>query len=155
MTPVIQTKVVVRNTNGDIVVNGNCYAAAIASLLDLPISEVPNVEVFFKWAPENRAWEEVMNKWLELMGYRIEDASEFRIFHSEIIDKEFNEGAVKFNIPEERNKLRGQYYLVSGDSPRGVKHICIYQDGKLIHDPHPTNEGIQNHLWFEKLTKIL
>lgn len=47
MTPVTQTKVVVKNSKGNTVVNGNCYAAAIASMLDVPITEVPNIEVFF------------------------------------------------------------------------------------------------------------
>lgn len=151
MTPVIQTKVVVRNSNGDIVINGNCYAAAIASLLDLPITEVPNVEVFFPWAPQIRFWDEWMSKWLELKGYKIEDASEFKVFHE---DKDLSFEQVMTDLDTQKNALRGQYYLVSGDSPRGVKHICIYQDGKLIHDPHPTKEGILNHLWFEKLIKI-
>lgn len=45
MTPVTQTKVVVKNSKGNTVVNGNCYAAAIASMLDVPITEVPNIEV--------------------------------------------------------------------------------------------------------------
>lgn len=152
MTPVIQTKVVVRNSNNEIVVNGNCYAAAIASMLDLPITEVPNVEVFFPWSSENRFWDDWMNKWLELKGYKIEDASEFKIFHE---DKDLSFEQCLEDLDAQKDRLRGQYYFVSGDSPRGVKHICIYQDGKLVHDPHPTKDGIFNHLWFEKLVKLI
>lgn len=47
MIPVTQTKMVVRNQAGEMVVRGNCWAAAIASMLEVPISEVPNAEVFF------------------------------------------------------------------------------------------------------------
>ena len=47
MIPVTQTKVSVIKSTGETVVYGNCYAAAIASMLELPITEVPNVEVLF------------------------------------------------------------------------------------------------------------
>ena len=47
MVPVTQTKISVFNSAGEYVVYGNCYAAAIASLLELPISEVPNIEVLY------------------------------------------------------------------------------------------------------------
>ena len=40
MIPVTQTKVVVRNSEDKIIVNGNCWAAAIASILELPLTEV-------------------------------------------------------------------------------------------------------------------
>lgn len=93
--------------------------------------------------------------WLELMGWKIEDAPEFKVFHHEVdLDYSHLVGN-ELSVDGQMEILRGKYYLVSGDSPRGVKHICIYQDGKLIHDPHPTGEGIINHLWFEKITKIL
>lgn len=152
MTPVTQTKVVVRNTAGKIVVRGNCYAAAIASLLDLPITEVPNVEVFFSFWPDSDACHEVMNKWLLLNGYKIVDAPEFKIFHD---DLEFRSILIdQGDLLTEKEQLKGQYYLVSGPSPRGFDHICIYQDGEMVHDPHPTREGILNLVWFEKLVKI-
>lgn len=81
MTPVIQTKVVVRNSKGEIVVNGNCYAAAIATMLDLPITEVPNIEVFFGTSFDYK-W--LMNAWLrERHGVKIDWAEEYDIFHSE------------------------------------------------------------------------
>lgn len=143
MTPVTQTKVVVRNSKGEIVVSGNCYAAAIASMLDLPITEVPNVEIFFPWSDDNRFWDEWMNKWLELKGYRIEPAPEYGVFH----DDQYYPGGT-------RESLLGDYYFVSGKSLRGVNHICIYQDGKLFHDPHPTREGLLTEIWFEKLTRL-
>lgn len=47
MIPVTQTKIVIKDVNGNRVVHGNCYAACIASILEVPITEVPNVEVFF------------------------------------------------------------------------------------------------------------
>ncbi len=37
MIPVTQTKVVVKNSKDEMVVRGNCFAAAIASIMELPI----------------------------------------------------------------------------------------------------------------------
>lgn len=34
------------------------------------------------------------------------------------------------------------FYLVHGISKRGVSHICIYKDGELWHDPHPSGQGL-------------
>jgi hypothetical protein len=143
MIPVIQTKVVVRNSKGDIVVSGNCYAAAIASMLDLPITEVPNCEVFFPWSEENRFWDQWMNAWLELKGWKIESAPEYGVYHD---DEHYADGTAEL--------LKDDFYFVSGPSVRGVNHICIFKAGRLVHDPHPTKEGILECKWFEKLTKI-
>lgn len=40
-------------------------------------------------------------------------------------------------------------YLASGISPRGVHHMVVMKDGKLVHDPHPSKAGIGEveHLW--------
>lgn len=49
-------------------------------------------------------------------------------------------------------------YMASGKSARGVDHIVIYMNGKLHHDPHPSNDGLIE-LWskdraFQILKKI-
>ncbi len=33
-------------------------------------------------------------------------------------------------------------YLAGGMSSRGVSHVVVYMNGKLLHDPHPSNEGL-------------
>jgi hypothetical protein len=40
-------------------------------------------------------------------------------------------------------------YLASGQSPRGCSHMVVMQDGKLVHDPHPSRAGIDpvQHVW--------
>ena len=139
MTPITQSKVVIKNAKNEVVVNGNCYAAAIASMLDLPITEVPNVEVFFHVDPYGKYsnyWLEVMDTWLESKGYELRTANEFRVFHPEF------ESRWPENADELRESLKDKYYLVTGDSIRGFSHITIYQNGKLVHDPHPSRDGI-------------
>lgn len=61
----------------------------------------------------------------------------------------------------EMGGLRGhleteEFYLVSGISPRNknIYHVCIYQNGKLWHDPHPDGTGILTEEYFEYLEKI-
>lgn len=145
MIPITQTKVVVKNSNGEMVVRGNCFAAAIASIMEVPITEVPNVETLFD--VKNVSWHAVMQAWLEDKGYRLSDNDSFkRAYHDE--DRELNTFDARY--------CHNQYYLVSGMSPRGVSHVCIYQNGKMVHDPHPTREGIDEKTFsrFEEIIKL-
>lgn len=155
MIPVTQTKVVVKNSKGQLVVHGNCYAAAIASILDLPISEVPNVEVLFDMEGKDKwLWDDVMNKWLASKGYKIEDSYLFRVFHENLIADDLTHGDLSYDITEWKEKLTDQYYFAEGLSARDVFHICIYQNGKLIHDPHPTREGLKEVKYLKQLVKL-
>ena len=141
MTPVTQTKVVVTNSKGEVIVRGNCFAACIASMLDLPISEVPNIETLYG-IEENFYWE-VLWRWLTHLGYELSVDDRFRCFHGDESKSEYKE------------QLKDQYYLVSGSSPRGnFHHITIWQNGKMVHDPHLTKEGITSFEVFESLEKI-
>lgn len=138
MIPVTQTKVCVYDSAGNMLINGNCLAACIASLLELPITEVPNVEVLFD-ADNPTFYYSTLQIWLKSKGYQIKEDNRFKIFHWG--------GAIE---PETTDK----YYLVTGVSPRGVKHVCIYKNGKLVHDPHPSQEGLMMLEYFESVTKI-
>lgn len=149
MIPVTQTKVVVNNAKGEQVVRGNCYAAAIASIMELPITEVPNVECFFH-IKDSTFWAEVMHTFLESLGWELLTDGRYKCFHPEIADKSL--GNEEW-LAECALELKGKYYLVSGMSPRGVMHICIYQDGKLVHDPHPSRDGLLTLEIFETLEK--
>ena len=147
MIPVTQTKVVVKNSKGDTVVRGNCFAAAIASLVEVPLTDVPNVEVLFY--VDDVSWYGVMDAWLRANGYEIRTNNGFDVFHKP--DK-FRED-IRVDL---WNDLRGRYYLATGMSPRGVMHVCIYQDGVMVHDPHPTREGIDESTieYFEEIVKL-
>jgi hypothetical protein len=145
MTPITQTKVVVKNSKGEVVIHGNCYAAAIASMIDLPISEVPNVEVFFHLPLESSYWNEIMLTFLNSKGWELCADDRFRVFHDGTY------GVDKGKRAEWLKELRGQYYFVTGKSPRDVSHICIYKNGKLAHDPHPTREGLITEETFQTL----
>jgi len=98
---------------------GNCWSAALASLLELPLAAVPNfVEIDVLGGPN---WWWLTDKYLGLLDYEI-----------------------KYARP---NSVPAGFYLASGPSPRGtiecpIYHVVIAKDGKMIHDPHPSQAGI-------------
>lgn len=146
MTPVTQTKVVVKNSKGEMVVRGNCFAAAVASLTDKSLTDVPNVEVLFD--VDGVSWYGVMDAWLRTNGFEIVTNNDYKVFHD---PSEYNDDTRESLI----ETLTGRYYLVSAMSPRGVMHVCIYRDGVMVHDPHPTREGVDESTisYFEEIVK--
>ena len=156
MIPVTQTKVVVKNEKGEEVVRGNCYAACIASILEVPITEVPNVEVFFHL--DNGYWNEVMLTFLQSKGWELCSDDMLKRFHGndpKLYIRGFDFKGTDENgwIPE-YYEYKDKYYLVSGKSPRGVHHICIYKNGELVHDPHPSRDGLVSLDYFQTLEKV-
>lgn len=106
---------------------GNCVAACIATLLELPLSEVPHfIEFGITWGDSEdvksvsagNAWWAMMLGFLAGKGLWVEQLPD-----------------VDSGLPRER-------LLVAGMSPRGVMHQVIYRDGVLWHDPHPSRGGV-------------
>lgn len=113
MTPVMQTVTGPR---------GNCMSACFASVFDLPISDVPN---FYEITSDDAGWWLAVRKWLAARGFGI-------------LDITFEEEAQWQHL-----QLSGAH-IVSGPSPRGAGmfHATVWQDGRLVHDPHPDQTGI-------------
>ena len=135
MNKVYQTKVSVFNSKGEHIVYGNCYATCIACLLYLPITEVPNLETLFDIPDDFHV--EVLEKWLNERGYKAigVKASE-DVYHKE--------GIMSMNEIKEWEDRTDEYYIATGESPRGLNHACVYIAGVLYHDPHPSGEGLLN-----------
>jgi len=106
-------KLIYQTTFGEL--NGNCFAACIASLLELPIESVPN------FCSLGVDWLMATNKWLKSFDLWFLDT---RL--PKPIDLSFFYG----------------YYIVSGKSPRHIDHSVIYKDSEMIHDPHPEGGGV-------------
>lgn len=99
---------------------GNCQQAIVASLLELPLEDVPH---FVQQDVDHDGigdwhWWTAQWKWLRLQGWSI---------HAAVI-----------------TGCPGEYLMVSGPSPRGknIFHAVIYRDGELAHDPHPDGTGV-------------
>jgi hypothetical protein len=98
---------------------GNCLQACIASLFELKLEEVPHFL-------EYEDWDKALEDFIDTQGYFFEGRAPF---------KEIN------NLQFIDEKLGG-YIILGGEGPRGFGHAVIYKDGKLIHDPHPSEAGL-------------
>lgn len=97
---------------------GNCLSAVIASLLHLPIEEVP---LFVE--PE---WRRDLNAFLRPFGLAYLDLS---------VDPAYLRVVCG---------ITGLHHEITGTSPRNpaVLHGCVALDGNLVFDPHPSRDGI-------------
>ena len=69
MKPIYQTKFSLFFSDGKRLTYGNCLIACVASIMDLPIDEVPNVYTFYgldnKKEIKESLWFQVMDLWLK------------------------------------------------------------------------------------------
>ena len=137
MIPVHQTVLAdpVRNDGHDAEGRpGNCYQAAIASVLELPLDDVPHFATFAD------DWFKQSEPWFRQRG---------------MIRSFYNEQALKdlawplFLAPgadfwgDRVSRIVGA--LGAGPSPRGpFRHVVVLDPntGDMIHDPHPSGAGV-------------
>lgn len=94
---------------------GNCFQAAVASIFELGLVNVPH------FVAGHTDWFFAFHDWL--------------ISHNGLYPLSFNYSeSIIFD-------LKG-YCLVTGMAKRGLRHTVVYKDGKLAHDPHPDNSGL-------------
>jgi hypothetical protein len=117
MRPVMQTKFLVTDDDGENVQRGNCLQACLASIFELDLDDVPH----FVAMPENEWWAALWN-WLGERNIEV---------HYERITAPG--GWLPLSIP----------YLLAGPSPRGeFSHVVVAQSHEVIHDPHPDGTGL-------------
>lgn len=125
MTPIDQT--IFGGDNHDPMKRGNCMQASFASLLDLPLDQVPHFVSF------GDDWRRVVDEWLAERG----------MWYLPVA-VELLGGAC---WPRQLNTL----CLLSGDSPRGnFSHMVVGRIrmdagewlAELVHDPHPSRLGL-------------
>lgn len=94
---------------------GNCFPACIASILEMEVEDVIQIQEHY----DNPNWNYVLADWLNERGYIWRSA-------------------------EDGEDLSGKYVLAIGGSPRfqTETHVVIYLNGELAHDPHPDKTGI-------------
>jgi hypothetical protein len=96
---------------------GNCLNACISSILGCPIESIPECS-------DKVLWQKEINEWLS------KEHSLYLISIPECIHEE--------NIPY------NSYYIRTGWTSRSREytHACIYRNGELAFDPHPSNIGL-------------
>lgn len=123
MTPVKQNVLY----SDDAIGNGNCLAACLATLLDLPLWMVPPFEQMFG----RDAWRMRTHEWTK------------RFFNLDLVRTGGHEIAA---MPK--------FYIANGPSPRGVYHSVVYSAGQLVHDPHFSDAGIADVEWTYHLAPL-
>lgn len=99
--------------------HGNCLSAVLASLLHLPIEDVP---VFTSPYPK---WQQELNAWLRPHGLAYVQMGMFAEWC-----KEYG--------------ITGCYSELGGKTSRSndVSHACVGVDGAVVFDPHPDDTGL-------------
>lgn len=105
--------------NPDLGGGGNCTEAALASVFNIPLEQMPT---FHPGRDERN------------------DPSAAKEFWDNFEDWLLGKGYIA--IMKDGNYCPECVYLASGPSSRGCSHMVVYQDGQMIHDPHPSGEGI-------------
>ena len=111
--------------------DGNCYPTVIACMLD---KESPEDVIQIQEHYDDPRWVEKLMRWIAKEGY------------------------IMYAITGHDAALEDEFYFVIGNTHRfpdgSVTHVCIYQNGKLFHDPHPDQTGLISEDYFEVIKKI-
>lgn len=103
-------------------VDGNCFSACIASILEMPLEDVPlfyNDEGINNWYDKFDNWCKENGYWASY--YSIEDMGD--------------------------DWCPDDYSILSGQSPRGDwLHSVVAYGNEIVHDPHPDKSGIISRL---------
>lgn len=130
MTPVTQTRLHIKDREGNVLQKGNCFQAAVASIMELPLDDVPNFIEF-----EDHEWFEKFIEFLDSRSYEY-----------------------GWHYPHDGQENKG-YSIGSGISPRATKdcritHAVICLDGEMVFDVHPDRTGILgDFILFETIRK--
>ncbi len=136
MTPVTQTMFYEPDVEPE-KQRGNCVTAVVASLLDLPIEEVPN------FVQDEVEHEDDFDYYWWNCVLRFVKKHNHGVYYVQGRPEQTH-----FPLPEP-----DEFYLVSGPSPRDprIHHIVIFQNGEMVWDPHPDRTGLlsidYDHMW--------
>lgn len=106
---------------------GNCVAAAVASVLDIPLAKVPHFIEFgiaYGDSEDPHSASRGNHWWAMLLGF-LAGKGQWVVELNDVTEGE-----------------RDELLLVAGMSPRGVVHQVVYRNGELWHDPHPSRAGV-------------
>ena len=120
---------------------GNCYSAALASILNAPIESFDQFHRLYTiWGLKHEAG--------EIVTY------EERTAHIHEIQKRHGVIPVHVQFGDLSIVPRG-LSIANGPAERGVDHSCVAIDGVIVHDPHPSRAGLISIEDYEVLLPII
>ena len=87
--------------------------ACIASIFNLPMESVPHFL-------EHKNWFKALREFLTTQGFTLYER----------------------HATENGLHIPSGYHLVCGPAERGCDHVVVYHNGRMFHDPHPSNAGL-------------
>ena len=111
-------------------IHGDCDRACLASMLGLPIGDVPHFFDGVNTSEECVAAYKTRKKWLNDRGVTY--------IQVKIVGDEDYEKVIRSTSYENP----GIPFLLVGESRNGTTHVVICLDGEIIHDPALDNSGI-------------
>lgn len=111
-------------------IEGNCFTACVASLLELSLDDVP-----WFMTPDDGRWLERLQAWCGTRGLAA------KYWPARGWCDEDPEARPFLGVPT-------GLAIMSGESPRnaGVFHAVIARAGALVHDPNPSRAGVLGEL---------
>ena len=104
---------------------GNCFSACVASILELSLEDVP---YFMGTLEDGDEWFDKFENWLARHSlYPV---------------------MFKLSIAEDNDWRPSGLHILSGKSPRAKTdemHSVVADKSKVLHDPHPSRDGILSH----------
>jgi len=96
--------------------SGNCFSACIASILEVPLKNIPN---FHTESP--RDFDKNVAEWCKSQDFILLDIT-----------------------MEDPSLINSCYVIANGTSPRNKDflHSVVWFDGEIVHDPHPNGCGL-------------
>lgn len=102
--------------------HGDCFRCVVASILEMRPADVPH---FSELATDSAHERKLLREWLAPRGlsyFEIEwDAEAMKNWRADL----------------------SFHHVLSGVTSRGTRHACVGFAGEVVHDPHPSREGVQ------------
>jgi hypothetical protein len=93
---------------------GNCFSACVASILELPIEDVP-----YFMGSDGEGWFDRLSVWLSERGLY----------------------ALYYDTSDRNTYWPDGYYILGGESVRGP-HAVVAKGKDVVHDPHHSRAGL-------------
>lgn len=120
--------------------------------MEIEVEDVIQIQEYY----DDCSWMTTLLNWLNERKLSYSTADEFKCFHPDLhhqlrCDNDID-GYVEMLCAQNKDK----YYFVVGGSPRSksINHIVIFQNGVMVHDPHPDGTGITTIEGFSILEHI-
>ncbi len=134
MKPILQTQLYGENAMG----NGNCVAAAMASVLEIPLWMVPPWEQMFG----RDDWQKRRKEWLaQVFGLEVVTLYGSRRYPGRWTTCYWDDDDGEKPVYVEPGELP-EFYIACGKTVRGSHHAVVYSAGVLVHDPHYSGAGL-------------